>query len=182
MEEIVFFRLWKWKSLGHVQLFATPWTLQSMEFSRPGYCVGSRLCVLSYSEETCFSFDIFNVLTLTDVAYSRNTKSRVEPADWCPAKRFPCRLCVCVCVCVCVLITLSCPTPWDPTDCCPLGFSVHGILQARILRWIAIPFSRGSSQPRVQNLVSCKQADSLLFERQGETDDLMTTGIYLVRT
>ena len=109
MEEIVFFRLRKLKSLGRVRLFATPWTLQSMEFSRPGYCVGSRLCVLSYSEGTCFSFNIFSVLTLTDVAYSRNTKSRVEPADWCPAKRFPCRLCVCV------LVTLSCPTPCDPT-------------------------------------------------------------------
>jgi len=35
------------------------------------------------------------------------------------------------------------------------GFSVHGILQARILVWTAIPFSRGTSQPRDQTLVSC---------------------------
>ena len=33
----------------------------------------------------------------------------------------------------------------DPMDCSPLGFSVHGILQARILEWVAMPFSRGSS-------------------------------------
>ena len=39
-------------------------------------------------------------------------------------------------------------------DCSPPGFSVHGILQARILEWIAIPFSRGSSQPRDQTQVS----------------------------
>ena len=36
----------------------------------------------------------------------------------------------------------------DPMDCSPLGSSVHGILQARILEWIAIPFSIGSSQLR----------------------------------
>ena len=33
-------------------------------------------------------------------------------------------------------------------DCSPPGFSVHGILQARMLEWVAVPFSRGSSQPR----------------------------------
>ena len=36
----------------------------------------------------------------------------------------------------------------DPMDCSPPGSSVHGILQARILEWVAIPFSRESSQPR----------------------------------
>ena len=43
----------------------------------------------------------------------------------------------------------SCPTLCDLVDCSPPGSSVHGILQARILAWIAISFSRGSSQPRV---------------------------------
>ena len=41
-----------------------------------------------------------------------------------------------------------CPTLCSPMDCSPLGSSVHGILQARILEWIATSFSRGSSQPR----------------------------------
>ena len=40
-----------------------------------------------------------------------------------------------------VLVTQSCPTLCDPTDCSPPGFSIHGIIQARILEWIAIPFS-----------------------------------------
>ena len=53
-----------------------------------------------------------------------------------------------------VKVTQSCPTLCDPTDCSPPGFSVHGILQARILECIAIPFSRGSSQPRDQTQVS----------------------------
>ena len=49
----------------------------------------------------------------------------------------------------------SCPTLCNPMDCSPPGSSVHGILQARILEWGAIPFSRGSSQPGDQTQVSC---------------------------
>ena len=44
---------------------------------------------------------------------------------------------------------------WDPMDWSPPGSSIHGILQARILKWVAIPFSRGSSQPRDWTQVSC---------------------------
>ena len=44
-----------------------------------------------------------------------------------------------------VLVRQSCPTLCKPMDCKALGSSVHGILQARILEWVAIPFSRGSS-------------------------------------
>ena len=62
--------------------------------------------------------------------------------------------CVCVCVCVCVLVAQSCPTLWDPMDYSLPGSPVHGILQARILEWVAIPFSRGSSWPRDQTWVS----------------------------
>ena len=54
-----------------------------------------------------------------------------------------------------VLVTQSCPTLCSPMDCSPPGSSVQGILQARILEWAAIPFSRGSSLPRDQALVSC---------------------------
>ena len=46
---------------------------------------------------------------------------------------------------VVVLVAQLCPTVYDPTDCSSPGSSVRGILQARILEWIAIPFSRGSS-------------------------------------
>ena len=55
----------------------------------------------------------------------------------------------------CVLVAQSCPTLCDPMDCSPPGFSVHGIFQARILEWIAISFSKGTSQPRDQTLVFC---------------------------
>ena len=43
----------------------------------------------------------------------------------------------------------------DPVDCSPPGSSIHGILQARILEWVAISFSRGSSRPRNWTQVSC---------------------------
>ena len=46
-------------------------------------------------------------------------------------------------------------TVHDPMDCSPPGSSVHGLLQARILEWLAIPFSRGSSRPRDWTWVSC---------------------------
>ena len=41
------------------------------------------------------------------------------------------------------------------TLCNPMDYAIHGILQARILEWVAFPFSRGSSQPRDQTQVSC---------------------------
>ena len=54
-----------------------------------------------------------------------------------------------------VLVTQSCPTLCDPMDCSSPGSFVCGILQARILEWVAISFSRGSSEPRDQTQVSC---------------------------
>ena len=46
---------------------------------------------------------------------------------------------------VVVLVVQSCPTLCNSMDCSPPGSPVHGILQARILEWVAIPFSRGFS-------------------------------------
>ena len=51
-------------------------------------------------------------------------------------------------------VAQSCPTLWDPMDCSLPGSSVHGIFQARVLEWVAVTFSRGSSQPRDQTRVS----------------------------
>ena len=53
------------------------------------------------------------------------------------------------------LVAKSCSTLWDTMDCRLPGSSIHGISQARILEWVAISFSRGSSQPRDQTPVSC---------------------------
>ena len=56
--------------------------------------------------------------------------------------------------CCCCLVVKSCLTLCDPNLCSLLGSSVYGISQARILEWIAISISRGSSQPRDRNRVS----------------------------
>ena len=52
-------------------------------------------------------------------------------------------------------VSRSCPALCDPMHCHPTRSSVHEISQARILEWVAISFSRGSSQPRDQTIVSC---------------------------
>ena len=60
---------------------------------------------------------------------------------------------VCVCVCVC-LVTQLYLSLCDLMDCSLPSSSVHGILQARILEWVAIPFARESSQTRDWTQVS----------------------------
>ena len=67
---------------------------------------------------------------------------------------------VCACVCVCVFVQAcsfgqSCLTLCDPMDCNLSGSSVHGILQAGILEWVAVIFSRASSRPRDRTSISC---------------------------
>ena len=58
-------------------------------------------------------------------------------------------------MCILCVCAQSCPTLCDPMDCHPSGSSVHGIFQARVLEWVAISSSRGSSQPRNQTCMSC---------------------------
>ena len=67
----------------------------------------------------------------------------------------------------------SCPTLRNPKDCSPLGSSFRGILQARRLEWVAVPFSRASSQPRdrTQGLLCLlhRQTGSLLLAPPGNS-------------
>ena len=62
-----------------------------------------------------------------------------------------------------VKVAQSCPTLCDPMD-----YTVHGILQARILEWVAFPFSRGSSNPGIEPRSPTLQADSLPAEPPGK--------------
>ena len=59
---------------------------------------------------------------------------------------FHCFFCVCM---------QSCPILCNPMDCRPRGSAVHGIFQARILEWVVLSYSRGSSQPRDRTHGSC---------------------------
>ena len=69
-------------------------------------------------------------------------------------------MCVCVCVCVC------------PMNGSSLASSVHGILQSRILEWVAIYFSRGSSNPGIKPRSPVLQVDSLPTEPPGKPGGL----------
>ena len=72
----------------------------------------------------------------------------------------------------CMLSHLSCVHLFDPVDCSPPGSSVYGMLQARILQWFAISFSRGSSQPRDKihiSYVSCTGRRVLYHSATWET-------------
>jgi len=62
------------------------------------------------------------------------------------------------------LVAQLCLTLFDLMDCNPPDSSVHGIIQARILEWVAIFFSKGSFQPRDQTRVSCIAGRSLPSE------------------
>ena len=86
------------------------------------------------------------------------TKSRAQLSD-----SFHFHIVIC-----CYSVTLLCLTLCDPMECSPPASSVCGILQARILEWVAIPFSKGSSWPRDQTLSLALQADCLLSEPPGK--------------
>ena len=65
-----------------------------------------------------------------------------------------------------VKVTQSCPIPCDPMD-----YTVHEILQARIMEWVAYPFSRGSPNPGIKPRSSALQAYSLHLSHQGIPED-----------
>ena len=102
-------------------------------------------------------------------------------------------------------VAQSCPTLSDPMDCTLPGSSVHGIFQARVLKWAAISFSRGTSRPRDQTQVSCivgrrftvwatreaqpetkstsstLQVDSLPFEPPGKPKNTGVGSLFLIQ-
>ena len=87
------------------------------------------------------------VLFVTYPRYPNSLKDRLDP--FISLHLFSYFLC-----CACLVIKL-CPVLCNPVEYSPPGSSVHGIFQARILGWVAISYSRGSSQPRDWTLIFC---------------------------
>ena len=88
-------------------------------------------------------------------------------------------MCVCVCVCVCARAharaCVSCPLScvwffYNPMDCSPPASSVHRILQARILEWVAISSSRAFPQPRDWTHISCLAGGYFTAETPKKTE------------
>ena len=92
--------------------------------------------------------EIFQAVVLEWIAISFSRRGSSQPRDWT-------HICIAGVSFIAgrffaaeppVLVTQSYPTLFDPMDCSPPGFSVYEILQARILEWVVMPFSRGSSR------------------------------------
>ena len=78
-----------------------------------------------------------------------------------------------------VLVSELCPTLGDPMDCSPPGSSVHRILQARMLEWVAISSSRGSSLPRTWTQVSCIAGRFFTVWATREASFVLNSGLFL---
>ena len=114
----------------------------------------SRLNALSH-----FSCVPFFVTLLTVACQARLSMGFSRQESW---SRLPCPPPK-------VKVTQSCPTLCDPTD-----YAVHGILQARILEWVAFPFFRWSSQPRDRTQVSCIARGFFTLSYQGGSSQPMS--------
>ena len=93
-------------------------------------------------------------------------------------------LACCLKVKVTVLVAQPCPTLCNSMNCNLPGSSVYGILQARILEWIAVPFSRGSSQPRIEprsHIAGGLQVDSWPSEPPGKLKNIGVGNLSLLQ-
>ena len=88
--------------------------------------------------------------------------TKISHATWCSQKKKIIYIYICI-------KTQLCLTLCEPIDGSPPGSSVHGILQARILDWVAMSSSRGSSQPRDRSRSPAVHAHSLHLSHQGST-------------
>ena len=70
-------------------------------------------------------------------------------------------------------------TQWCPTLCNPMAYTVHGILQARILEWVAVPFSRDLSNPGTEPRSPTLQVDSLTAGLQGKPKNTVVGSLSL---
>ena len=108
---------------------------------------GVRLHLTRLSTHTCLTPECTLVLLVLPSGQLGMKTKQISKSD--------ARFILCVCVYMHTKSLQSCPTLCDPMYCSPPGSSVHGILQARILKWVAIPFSTGSSWPMDWTRVSC---------------------------
>ena len=124
--------------LSHVQLFVTPWaepTSLLCPWNSPDK--NTRLSRHSIGQSFPSPGDLPDP-GIKHMSHTLQTESLPSEPSGKPT------LCLCVCA----------ESLCSPMDCSPPGSSVHGILQARILEWIAMPSSRASSQPRDSTHVS----------------------------
>jgi len=115
--------------------------------------------ILSHSFTFCITLSLEKVNSFAYSKFSRGKFTTREEGVWFPPmKLLPnqwCTVWLCMCMCTCVCMISHVQLFVTPMDCSPPGPSVHGISQARILYWVAISYSKGSSQPRGWIPISC---------------------------
>ena len=136
---------------SHVQLFETLWTVThqtplTIEFSRQEYWNGLPCPPPGDVPSTGIKLESLNSLALTGVFFTTSTTWKTQCENAAAAKSLQ-----------------SCPTLCNPMNCSLPGSSVHGILQARILEWVAVPSSRESFQPRDRTFISMPLASASRF-------------------
>ena len=127
---------------------------QILEHWRVSVCYKSlrSLAVFKYRTQSYINYSwIFKKFTVIQLIYNVLLIFALQQSN------SVLRVCVCVCTRACIRVQSlqSCPILCHPMDHSPPCCSVHGILQARILEWVARPSSRGSSWPRDWTCVSC---------------------------
>ena len=147
------------KLLSCVRLFVTPWTAAykaplSMEFSRQEYWSG-----LSFSSPGDLSDPRLEPRSPALQADALPSEPPGKPPVFIQFSPRSTHRCLERETCLTLSVQFSsvaqlCPTLCDPMDCSLSRSSVHGIFQSRVLEWIAISFSRGSSRPRNRTWVS----------------------------
>ena len=140
--------MWKWKKvklLSRVRLFVIPWTVAYQASLSMGFLQARILewVTISFSRGSsrprnrtwvsCIGGRRFNLWAIREAQFQVYIK--VNQLYICMKVKSSLTLC-------------------NPMDCSPPGSSVHGIFQTRVLEWVAISFSRGSSQPRDRTQVS----------------------------
>ena len=130
----------QFSSVSHVRLFSTPWTtahpasLSITNSQNPPKPMSIESVMPSSHLILCRPLLLLPPIPHSIGVFSNESEPKEE---------------------MCLLFAQSCPTLYNPVDYSLSGSSVHEILQARILEWVAIPFSRGSSRPRDQTQFSC---------------------------
>ena len=123
----------------HVQLFATQWTVALLALLSMGI-LQARILEWVAMPSSRGSSQLRDPICAFYISYIGRQKPTWKPKGHGESESE---------------VAQSCLTLCNPMDCSPPGSSVHGILQARILEWVAISFSGESSQPRDRTRVSC---------------------------
>ena len=132
--------------------------------SRPQCRLQDKMCVFQTSSVKC---GVYSMVNITATSYPpAKAEHREKFMEITRARFHTVRKRIWLLSCV----RLFC----DPMDYSPPGSSVHGILQARILEWVAISFSRGSSRPRDRTHIACITGGFFTAEPPGEPEKEVT--------